>query len=138
MRQHTSIWTRGAKSIQRIHGLPTPCYACGQSWYPPEKFTSDGQPAKVEQVPLPLYEIKDSYGRVILCKLCIKANLSVLLLPEPVRDLLGKPYILLRDRRSSLPNSVGEALAQMTKDEINQLLQNMSKRAKGVTNESKT
>lgn len=134
MRQHTSIWTRGASSITRIHGLPTPCYACGRSWYPPEKFTPEGQPTPVEQVPLPLYEIKDSYGRVILCKLCIRANLQVLLLPEPVRDLLGKPYILLRDRRSSLPASVGEALAQMTKEEINQLMKNMSKRMKGASN----
>jgi hypothetical protein len=130
VRQHTSIWTRGARSIQRIHGLPTPCYGCGQSWYPPEKFTSEGQPAKIEQVPLPLYEIKDSYGRVILCKLCIKANLQVLLLPEPVRDLISKPYIRLEDRKSNLPASVGEALAQMTKEEIKQLLRNMSKRGK--------
>ena len=133
MKHRASIWTRGARSIVKLEGFTNPCYYCGQTHYPIDKFLpKEEQLQQFEIKPLPLYLIKDDYGHIVLCKMCIKKNLAVLKLPSPVRDLLGKPYIPQEARKSRLPGSVGEALGQMTKEEIKQLMKNMSKRGSNV------
>jgi len=133
VRHKSSIWSRGAFRITKLQGLPTPCYLCSKTSV--EVFANPETPfdPAVKEVPIPLYEIKDVYGRIVLCKQCIKANVSVLKLPAPpTRSLMEikNHYVPQAVRKSRLPKQVGEALQQMTKEELLLLQERMAKRAR--------